>query len=170
MNVYKQISSEEQVYERLQTAIKEKNGTELAELLRFASGYERRLAINLRTCEAARLCGYDMPPVNEYGWMEVDDLVKKSEVIQHEGKRYDVTIYVLQHPNGKWVTGYNVNLPTAGTSGNPSVFSDQYDSRAEAIKTRLDNLIEYTERNGSQEAATALRKQRADLSQLSLFA
>lgn len=175
ISVREQLSSEDQIIERLQTAIKENDAETLAYLLRFAPDFDRRLALNLRTYEAARLCGYD-PEIkfDRCGWLKTEKLEEKCEVIRHEGKNYSIMIYILQHPNGNWVVGHNVNFPTCGSSSSPGIFNNQYSSRTEAVRSKIDDLIDYAERSGDtkvfKEAVNALRKQKADLCQLSLFA
>ena len=86
---------------------------------------------------------------------------------------FSVKILLLQHPNGKWVKGYDVSFPSYGTSSLPSVFDDQYDTRMEALKAEMDSLIEYIghhqDDKNSRDAITRLKKERMNLSQLSLF-
>lgn len=174
-SIRKQLSSEEEIIGRLHAAIREKDTETLAELLRFAPDYARNLALNYRTYEAARLCGYE-PEIkfDRSGWLRDESLEDRCEVIRHEGNGYSIEVYVLQHPNGKWVTGHDVKFATAGSSSRPNIFCDQYDSRREALKREIDLLIAYAERSGEakghKEAAAVLRRQRAGLSQTELFA
>ena len=175
ISVREQLSSEDQIIERLQTAIKENDAETLAYLLRFAPDFDRCLALNLRTYEAARLCGYNPEiKIDSCGWLKTEKLEDKCEIIRHDGKNYSIAIYILQHPNGNWVAGHVVQFPTCGSSNTPSVFNNQYNSRIEAIRTKIDDLIDYAERSGNtrvfKEAVNVLRKQKADLCQLSLFA
>ena len=174
ISVRKTISSEDSIIERLQKAIRENDAEELATLLRFAPEFDRNLALNLRTYEAARMCGYD-PEVkfDRSGWLRENVVKEKCEQIKHEGKNFSIVISVLQHPNGKWITGHEVIFPTSGSSAGTSIFCDQYDSRTEAMKAEIDSLIAYVEtekeERGHKEAAAVLRRQRASLCQLSLF-
>lgn len=174
ISIRQQISSEDAIKERLQSAIKENNAEALADLLRFAPDFCRTLALNKRTYEAACLCGYQ-PEItfDRNGWLKEKDLEKKCETITYDGKAFSVKILLLQHPNGKWVKGYDVSFPSYGTSSLPSVFDDQYDTRMEALKAGMDSLIEYIghhqDDKNSRDAITRLKKERMNLSQLSLF-
>lgn len=174
ISIREQISSEKAINERLQTAIKENDTEALADLLRFAPEFDRTLALNKRTYEAACLCGYQ-PEIkfDRCGWLINETLEEKCETISYEGKDFSVKILLLQHPNGKWVKGYDVSFPSYGTSSLPSVFDDQYDTRMEALKAEMDSLIEYIghhqDDKNSRDAITRLKKERMNLSQLSLF-
>lgn len=174
-SVRKQLSSEKSIIERLHTAIKQNDAETLAELLRFAPDFDRNLALNFRTYEAARLCGYDVDiTFDRSGWLKDKNLEDRCEVIRHEGNGYSIELYVLQHPNGKWVAGHDIQFALSGSSSMPNIFCDQYDSRTEALNIEIDALIVYAERDksvkGHKEAAAVLRKQKAELCQLNLFA
>lgn len=174
ISIREQLSNEDQIHERLQTAIKENDVKELAYLLQFSPDFDGRLALNLRTYEAARLCGYDPEIKFDYcGWIETEDLEDKCEVIRHEGKGYSVEIYILQHPNGNWVTGHDIQFATCGSANTPNIFCDQYETKTEAVKKELDCLIDYAERQGNakerKQVVAILKKQKASLCQLNLF-
>lgn len=162
------LSSEDTIVERLQKAVREKDADTLQELLPFAPEYDRHLAQNYRTYEAARLCGYEVEMrIDDYGWLKTENLEEKCERIRHEGKGFSIEILILQHPNGKWVTGHNISFPTAGSYTHAGIFSDQYDTRTEAVKAEIDYLISYAEDNSSERgqkgAMEALRKERLNL-------
>ena len=175
ISIREQISSEKDINERLQTAIKENDTEALADLLRFAPEFDRTLALNKRTYEAACLCGYQ-PEIkfDRCGWLINETLEEKCETISYEGKAFSVKILLLQHPNGKWVSGYDISFPISGATSIPCIFDDQYDSRMEALKSEMDSLIEYIghdiEEKGKKEAVARLKKERLNLAQLDLFA
>lgn len=92
-------------------------------------------------------CGYTgSMTVNEYGWCdnEVDrNNVEKINVFRKN--RIYAYIDVIQLPNGKWVAGSNLTMPTYGYGHGVSIWCNQFTSRQEAIEAHLKQIENYIE-------------------------
>lgn len=166
------------MFERYDKAVEENDTETLKWFARFGSkGREAQMIENAQTYVQFLLCGYTgKPEMNDNGWLTNGNcalLKEKAETMQifRDGPDY-ANIYILQHPNDKWISELNYMLSTSGGGAYPSIWSIQHDTRRAALNKSLDNLIDHLQRCTSQRDLKFLpmvRNMRGQTGQLSLF-
>lgn len=93
-------------------------------------------------------CGYTGEfTVNEHGWCrnEIDrDKAERLDVFRKD--RIYAYIDVVHLPNGKWVAGSSVSMPTYGYGHGVSIWCKQHDTKQEAVESHLKRIEDYIEK------------------------
>ena len=87
-------------------------------------------------------CGYTGAfTVNEYGWCrnEVDrENMEKIDVYRKD--RIYAYLEIVHLPNGNWIAGSSVSMPTYGYGHGVSIWSSQYATRQKAAESELNRI------------------------------
>lgn len=82
--------------------------------------------------------------VDEYGWCRLGNSLKGEEVaVFDKGYQNRATLYYVQLPNQKWISGFNVFCRTQGCCNGLSIWNRQYNTKEEAIEKALYTIERY---------------------------
>ena len=82
--------------------------------------------------------------INDCGWCDNGISLSKHEqakkIILFDKHPFSAHIEYMQLPNGKWIVGSWLNCPLHGYCHGISVWSNQYDTEADAIKAEISKI------------------------------
>jgi hypothetical protein len=130
--------------------------------------------------QALSVYGFTGKTFNEHGWL-ARYAFTDCETFAFEVKAHVIgsnSITIGRSPNGKWTYGLDLAASKSGSCSGLSVFGDPFNSRRECLKSALERLIAWHEKENDSRTVPIVRQARDMLDeitgrkpvQMSLFA
>lgn len=130
-------------------AVEKKDEKVLAEFQKFGKD-KHHMVENYAVYMQFLACGYkEAPKYNKYGWCNNRIPKEDKQHLVLWKDNFDNYVEYAQLPNGKWVSGYCYMLSESGNIGGCHIFSNQFNSKNEAINDAL-KVIEKSIRNSNK--------------------
>ena len=112
---------------------------------------QRKLLFNQKAFKCYRDKGFKKPyHEDESGWFDLNIKIKdiKEETLYKKGLNC-IKISFSHLPNGNWIASHDVFFGHSGQASRPSIFSEEYSTKNEAIQNQINLIIDFLRRQNA---------------------
>lgn len=106
---------------------------------------QRKIIFNQKAFKCYRDKGFKEPyHENEVGWFDLNIKINdiKEETLYEKGLNC-IKISFSHLPNGNWIASHDVFFGHSGRASRPSIFSEEYSTKNEAIQNQINLIIDF---------------------------